>query len=75
MSTTCRKGLLRIKSPQLYRLSYQPELLESLGKASCQGSVVGAIVPVVCPGLFPDAKLPHFIGGTVVASWLLGVAS
>jgi hypothetical protein len=54
MNTTCRRLLIRIKSPQLYRLSYQPEVLESLGKASCQGPRDVAIVPAVCPGVFRE---------------------
>lgn len=49
---------LRIKSPQLYRLSYQPELLESFSKASCHVWGGGAIVPVVCPSLFSEGTLP-----------------
>ncbi len=48
---------LLIKSPQLYRLSYQPELLESLWKASCHLRENSVCVPAVYPG--PIATPPY----------------
>jgi hypothetical protein len=40
----------RIKSPQLYRLSYQPKLLEACGYSSPLRRAARAIVPAMYPG-------------------------
>lgn len=40
---------LRIKSPQLYRLSYQPKLLDTCGIQSTASSAVARIVSPVYP--------------------------
>lgn len=56
MNTTCGKALLRIKSPQLYRLSYQPKITKLLALVSLMVSGVRAIVPAVCLSLISGRR-------------------
>lgn len=55
MNTTCQEHPRRIKSPQLYRLSYQPEYSRLLAILSRAVRRLVRIVPAVCPSLFSRA--------------------
>jgi hypothetical protein len=44
-------GTLRLKSPQLYQLSYRPKNTEPLDIAAADDSGEWSTVPAVCPGL------------------------
>jgi hypothetical protein len=90
MNPTCQNTMLKIKSPQLYRLSYQPEALVFQGE---DRATLGAVrvdcacrVPSreTCPVL-PQAEAAvqaarqaqpstTWIGGTVLAASLLEVS-
>jgi hypothetical protein len=75
MAVSSDESLLRIKSPQLYRLSYQPEVLESLENHVPARAHPRGIVPAVCPcphlATVPRVPALRFIGRTVVAAYLL----
>lgn len=83
MNTSYQNAPLRIKSPQLYQLSYQPNALKSMEISVPGGAPCVGYVPAVCPSLYPGGPYPSsrggrnktalaWIGGTVLAAWLLG---
>lgn len=56
----------RIKSPQLYQLSYRPKHTEPLALAASDDSGEWSTVPAVCPGLHRRQRsIPSRLGATL----------
>lgn len=60
MLTRLIDTVARIKSPQLYQLSYRPKLLQLLGKARARLGSFGAVVPAVYPRHASMSSTPPF---------------